>query len=130
MTAKKLEIFIIVAIIAIFGIIYALIRPPVVMEQNSGLTGITADQNQAAETTVTYRGVEGKTALELLRSLHSTETQEFSGLGEFVTSIDGVSPASNQFWAFYVDGAQAQVGASDYVTKDGEKIEWKLEEIK
>ncbi len=123
--AKKLEIFIIVAIIAVLGIVYALtkepVRAPTVENQES--------QQQVPASTISYRGADGRNALELLKSHHQVETQEFSGLGEFVISIDGIAPDSQHFWAFYVDGKQAQVGASAYVTKDGEQIEWKLEKI-
>lgn len=87
-------------------------------------------EEKEASKTVTYKGVEGKTALELLKSNNIVETKVYSGVGEMVVSIDGVKPAdSSEFWAFYVEGKQAQVGADQYVTKDGEKIEWKLEKI-
>lgn len=82
------------------------------------------------KTYVTYEGVEGKTALELLKSNNSVETKVYSGIGEMVVSIDDTKPEdSSEFWAFYVEGKQAQVGADQYVTKDGEKVEWKLEKI-
>ena len=74
---------------------------------------------------------EGKTALDLLRSGHTIETKTFSGVGEYVTSIDGKKEDTGKnFWALYVNGVQSQVGASDYKPKDKDKIVWKLEEIK
>lgn len=79
---------------------------------------------------VEYKGAEGKNALELLKQSHKVETKSYEGLGELVTSIDGVSAASNQFWALYINGQQSQVGASAYMTKDGDTIVWKHEEIK
>lgn len=75
-----------------------------------------------------YEGVEGKNALELLKSAHTTETTT-SSFGEYVNSIDGKKPESNQFWAFYVNGELAQVGAGDYQTKSGDVIVWKLDTI-
>jgi hypothetical protein len=78
---------------------------------------------------VTYKGVEGKTALELLKASHKVETKTYEGIGELVTSIDGVAPDSKHFWALYVNDAQSQVGASQYVTKATDTITWKLEEI-
>lgn len=74
---------------------------------------------------------ENKTALDLLKSGHEVETKTFAGVGEYVTVINGAkeSPGKN-FWALYVNGAQAQTGASDYKPKNGDKIVWQLEEIK
>lgn len=82
-----------------------------------------------ASGTVMYAGVEGKTALELLRASHTITTKSFSGLGEYVESIDGVKPDSKHFWSFYVNGKSSNVGASSYTTKSGDVIEWKLEVI-
>ena len=88
----------------------------------------SSDDNR--KTSVTYDGQTGKTAIELLKSHAAVETKAYTGIGEMVVSIDGTKPKdSSEFWAFYVDGKQAQVGADQYVTKDGEKIEWKLEKI-
>lgn len=130
--AKKLEVFVIVSIIALIGIIYALTKQPVVAptirdNQNQESQNV----QQVPQTTVRYQGVEGKTALELLKASHNVETKEFSGIGEYVVSIDGVQPEPNKaFWAFYVNDKQAEVGAGSYVTKSSDVIEWKLEEIR
>ena len=80
--------------------------------------------------TVSYEGTEGKTALQGLKDLYTVQTKEYLGIGEFVESISGIKPDSKHFWAFYVNGQQSQVGASSYQMKSGDKIEWKLEEIK
>ena len=79
---------------------------------------------------VSYEGKNDKTALELLKNKYQVETKDFSGMGEFVIAIDGVkSEDGKNFWAFYVDGEMAMEGAGTYKTKDGEKIEWRLDEI-
>ena len=73
----------------------------------------------------------GWTALDLLKSSHRVETKTFSGVGAYVVSVDGIKEdAGKNFWAFYVNGKQATVGAGDYKVQNGDKIEWKLEEIK
>jgi len=72
----------------------------------------------------------GQTALQLLKAKYQVETKEFTGLGEFVTSINGLSSDDKHFWAFYVNGEMAQVGAGQYRSAEGDHIEWKLEEIK
>ena len=45
----------------------------------------------------------------------------------FVESINGVAnnADNNTFWMFYVNGGLADVGASDYIVKDSDRIEWK-----
>ncbi|MCX6797512.1 MAG: DUF4430 domain-containing protein, partial [Candidatus Doudnabacteria bacterium] len=72
--------------------------------------------------TVKYEGEEGKTALQILKDKYQVDTKEYQGLGEFVTSISGIKAEDGKnFWAFYVNGKQAQVGASSYQTKNGEQ---------
>jgi hypothetical protein len=89
-----------------------------------------AAKNEVKENGVSYDGRNDKTALELLKDGHKVETKEYSGMGEFVTSIDGVAAEDGKnFWAFYVNGQMAAEGASTYKTKDGEKIEWRLDAI-
>lgn len=77
----------------------------------------------AAADSVAYAGQDGKNALELLQSAHQVDV---SAQG-FVNAIDGEKPGDRQFWAFYVNCKQAEVGAKDYVTKEGDSIEWKRE---
>jgi len=74
-------------------------------------------------TSVQYSGQDGKSALELLRAGYQVEA---SNQG-FVTAIDGTKPGNQQFWAFYVNGKQAEVGAKDYQTHNTDSVEWKLE---
>ena len=89
-----------------------------------------AVQDQSQFTYVKYQGEEGRTAVDLLKSKYNVETKEFSGLGEFVARINGVPvDTSKFFWGFYVNGKMSDVGASQYVTKSGDVLEWKLEEI-
>jgi hypothetical protein len=88
------------------------------------------NSSKQANEQISYQGEEGKTALEILKAKYDTKTQEFTGVGEFVQSINGVVPQSNFFWAFYVNGQSSNVGAGQYKTKSTDKIEWRLEEIK
>jgi|SRR3989344_3844189 len=77
-----------------------------------------------------YEGEDGRSALEILKEKYTVETKEFTGIGEFVTSINGLKAEDNKnFWAFYVNGKQANEGAGSYKTKNGDIIEWKLEKI-
>jgi len=47
--------------------------------------------------------------------------------GEMVTSIDNQKADKKNYWAFYVNGNLSQVGANQYMLRDGDSIEWKLE---
>lgn len=54
-------------------------------------------------------------------------TKTFSGLGEFVESINGIANNSNQYWMYYIDGNLANIGVSQYTPKAGDIIVWKFE---
>ncbi|HYE22627.1 MAG TPA: DUF4430 domain-containing protein [Verrucomicrobiae bacterium] len=137
MTFRKFETFVIITVIAVIGVIYALTQKPLepvsIQDPNQSIVSDTElsqlpDQG-TAQTSVRYNGQDGKNAMELLKASHQVETKDYAGLGEFVTGIDGVDSDSTTFWSFYVNGTQSTVGASQYVTKNSDVIEWKLEEI-
>lgn len=80
---------------------------------------------------LSFRVSEGTKAMVLLKMAHKVETKTFSGIGEYVVSIDGIKENTGKnFWAFYVNAKQAKVGPTDYGLEEGDKIEWKLEDIK
>ncbi|MCO1338678.1 hypothetical protein BJH93_07210 [Kocuria polaris] len=89
----------------------------------------SAPAGESANETFAYEGEDGKTALELLLE-HDPEA-EVSGEGEnaFVTGINGrvADEDAKEFWALYVDGEFAQVGAGSLETEDGQEIQWKLD---
>lgn len=88
----------------------------------------TADDSTAAAE-LSYPGEDGKTALALL--LENDPDAQVEGEGEqaMVVGIKGrtADDSKNEFWALYVDGEQAQVGAGALETSDGQTITWKLE---
>ncbi len=71
---------------------------------------------------------EGTTALDLLKSNNKVKTQG-EGKNAFVVEINGVKAeiAKKQFWAFYINGKMASVGAGSYQLRQGDKILWQLE---
>jgi hypothetical protein len=75
---------------------------------------------------VSYQGVDGQTALALLRQKHHITTKTYD-FGELVTAIDGVSGNGPKYWSFYINGKMAEAGASTYQTKATDKIEWRLQ---
>jgi len=77
---------------------------------------------------VSYQIEEGKTALDLLKISKKIETKG-EGVNAYVVSIDGrkAENENREYWAFYVNGKMANVGAGSYQLKNGDKIEWKIE---
>lgn len=79
--------------------------------------------------TVSYDGAEGTTALVTLEGLTEVKTKD-SSFGKFVTAINGVEADSKtEYWAFYVNGTPASVGAETYTAKANDKFEWRLEKL-
>jgi hypothetical protein len=86
---------------------------------------ISQSDNKKFDTIETQQG---KTALDLLQKSHKTVTSG-EGSNAFVTKIDDrkADTTKKEFWAFYVNGKQAQVGAGSYILQSNDKIEWKIE---
>lgn len=91
---------------------------------NAPTPTIVSEKKPESES-VMYQGQNGQDALTLLKKQANVETNS-SGL---VTKINDkvASDKNKEFWAFYVNGKMAEVGPAEYVTKDTEKIEWKVE---
>lgn len=134
-TLRKIEAFVIVAVIAFIGIIYAFKEKPLnaPIKVNVPVSDTSA-QNQntplqeVPTTVINYNGQEGKTALEILKAGHRVDVKHYS-FGDMVTGIDGIAPDSKHFWSFYVNGALAQVGADSFVTKSSDQIKWQVDTV-
>lgn len=110
----------IAVLIALAFIFYQIANPP------ANPTPMAPTPSTSSQTNYfSYQGKSGVDALTLLKQSATIE-QNSSGL---VTSINGrkANDSSHEFWAFYVNGQEAQVGPSSYTTKDSDKIEWKIE---
>lgn len=68
------------------------------------------------------------TALQALQSIAQVKTQG-EGKEAFIIAIDDrkADDSKKEFWAFYVNGKQAEIGAGSYSIKDGDSIEWRIE---
>lgn len=73
--------------------------------------------------TISYKGQNGKNALQLLKQSTTVE-QDHSGL---VTAINGYKPTGHNYWAFYVNGKYSSVGPASFKTKNSDVITWKVE---
>jgi hypothetical protein len=90
---------------------------------------VAAKDTKAAATVsnISYPGKEGQNALALLQEKAKVVTED-SSYGPYVDSVNGVAGGANgKYWTFYVNGAQAQVGAGAYITHDTDNITWKFE---
>ena len=151
---KKFEIFVVVAIIALIGIVYAFKQKPVLAPttnnqntaQNENNNSTPSDQNdqsrrddtsvgtptgtsaQVPSNVISYKGQDGKNALELLQATHRVDVKHYS-FGDLVTGIDGITPDAQHFWAMYVNGQFSQVGASAYATKSSDTIKWQIDTV-
>ena len=133
--SKQLATLLIVVVIAATGIL-------VVIRQNNNSDSGTSSENSSLQKTVAsaeissdgkkvnYSGVDSQSALSLLKQYTKVETKTFSGIGEYVTGINGlVATDSVNFWSFYVNDKASEVGAGEYLTKSSDKIEWRLEDV-
>ncbi|MGE5298025.1 MAG: DUF4430 domain-containing protein [Acidobacteriaceae bacterium] len=133
MKFKRFESLIVVGIIVVVAGTYAFtkkpVQAPVTDSQQTQNQNLNQPVQQVPSSEIKYQGVEGKTAMELLKATHRVDVKNYS-FGDMVTGIDGIEPDNNHFWGFYVNGSLSQVGADQYKTKASDSIEWKLEEIK
>ncbi|HZS03935.1 MAG TPA: DUF4430 domain-containing protein [Blastocatellia bacterium] len=88
-------------------------------------TAAPAMPEREAQVVIAYGGEDGKTALELLKARAKVRTTS-SSLGELVTAINDVASGNGYNLIYYVNGAMAKTGAGSYITKNGDRIEWKL----
>ena len=123
--ARKVEIFLIVAIIALIGIVYAFKQKPAFAPTNNSRSDYLQNAQQPI---IEYNGQEGKNALELLKVSNTIEVKHYD-FGDMVTGINGYSPDSKHFWAMYVNGQFSQLGASAYITKSSDTIRWEIDTV-
>ena len=126
-TLVPVIIGVVVALSVATGIVWAKKADNKPASQNSTSQTEQTSDNKKSSNSVTYDGVEGKNALELLKAEAEVVTKQ-SSFGEYVDSINGVVGGTDgKYWAFYINGELSQVGAADYQTKTGDKLEWKFE---
>ena len=92
-------------------------------EQSSSEWGIvTLKISSIGNTTIEKFNVTSTTALSLLKYRHKVETT----YGNYVKCIDDVCANKEYVWTFYVDGEKSTIGASQYIVKNGDEIEFRF----
>jgi len=79
---------------------------------------------------VKYVVDQSTTAWQLLKQTNQIKTQG-EGKMAFVIEINNIVAVqkNKEYWAFYVNGKAAMVGAGSYQLKNSDKIEWKIEKF-
>jgi len=87
--------------------------------------GTDEDSPLASETVTDL--VEGETATETLLKAIGEENVEFteSNFGRMITSIKGVAAEGTNFWSFYINGIEAQVGSDVYQVQPGDHLSFR-----
>jgi hypothetical protein len=60
------------------------------------------------------------------RKINFTE-KNYTGMGKFIVSINGVKGNGTENWIYYVNGIKANVGVSNYKINKGDIVSWKYE---
>lgn len=79
--------------------------------------------------------VENKSSVyELMEHLRNTqgllfESEYYTGMGFFITSLSGTkqNPKNSDYWTLYINNKESQTGVSSALLKNGDSVEWKLE---
>jgi hypothetical protein len=121
-----------------------------VSEKNISEISEQAEPNEAVEDNISFGDLnfdliisdqvfessfsEGQTLYEAMNQMKdieqiSFEEKDFSGLGSYMYSINGVEENKREglYWIYYINGKQANIGVSNYILKDGDQIKWQLE---
>ena len=137
---KKKELFIVFGLaflIVVLGIVYFALPKKTVKTatEKSQVQGVmtipvklTIDKNGQPGNSRIVNIENGKTALDLLKNASSVKTQG-EGTNAYVTELNGIKAdtTKKEFWAFYVNGKLADVGADSYKLKANDQILWKIE---
>jgi len=60
-------------------------------------------------------------------NLFDFKYKETSGLGSFVTEINGEKGTPGKYWIYYVNNTKATIGVSKFLLKEGDIIRWNQE---
>jgi NADH:ubiquinone oxidoreductase subunit 3 (subunit A) len=79
---------------------------------------------------------EGSSVFEAMQKTEEDNSKEFnfkytnySSLGSFVNEINDVKGTPGKYWIYYINNEKASIGASKYILKQGDIINWKQEGI-
>ncbi|MFD2443733.1 DUF4430 domain-containing protein [Bacillus sp. CGMCC 1.16607] len=130
-------------IAVVFGLVFALFAgsfQTTSFAAEAGKESITVVGTDETEVLLSETEInpDGKsTALQTLINAVGSGNVEISEstYGKMITGIKGLKAKDNFFWAFYINGVSAQVGADQYIVKKGDQIsfhyvDWKAAPLK
>lgn len=95
-----------------------------VHDHSGDVQTVTNAQHQLTQ--ISYNGKSGVNAYVLLKKYATVQAKHYS-FGYFVSSINGVTGNGPKYWTLYINGKESNVGASSYITKNSDKLTWKLQ---
>jgi hypothetical protein len=119
----KLKTALIAVAVVVIGAGSAVIA--VVSNSSPHKVGVSYNSQQQLND-IKYNGQSGIDALTLLKKHAKVEAKHYS-FGDLVTSINGSKGNGPKYWIFYANGKESQIGAGAYITKNSDKLEWKLQ---
>ena len=89
-------------------------------------------QNSPAELPLSFTATKETTVYDFMNELRNerkiTFTEKnYTGMGKFIETINGIQGNGNQNWIYYVNNQKAEVGVSNYKIKSGDVVSWKYE---
>lgn len=102
------------------------IKPGIKQEHNSSINLVFGSDN------IDLQFKAGSSLFEVLNKAAADKkltlvSKEYPPMGFFVTQIGNLKDGDDgKHLFYYINGQEATVGASDYLVKDGDRIEWKL----
>ena len=116
----KMRLAVLVVAVVVIAAVLAMTRAPT---SEGGKATVIISTNYGAEVILKKEVGAGQSALDALKSVANVST---SYGGEFVTGINGINsnPAEKKDWFYYINGFLANVGAKDYVLRDGDVMRW------
>lgn len=88
---------------------------------------VVGNNNELLLDETNYTFAEDTTAFDVLVQAVGESQVKYSEseYGVFITEINGLEAKDPYYWAFYVNGVQAQVGADSYVVQEGDEISFR-----
>lgn len=95
---------------------------------------IFAEQSVPAQTELSFTAAENSTVYDLMQKLKAENKIAFTeknyiGMGKLIDNIGGLKSNGDKTWIYYVNGAKASVGVSNYQIKPGDVVSWKYEKL-
>lgn len=115
--------------VLLFGLVSnGLITPVHAADRNQETVAVFGDESTGVllEETI-FNSTDKMTAFEALLNTVGSTNLEYSEseYGKMITGIKGLQAKGNFYWAFYINGISAQVGADQYIVQKGDQISFR-----